>query len=402
MFERTVKKSNVAALRAGFAAAVLAVAMLLGAGAAHAEKAVKIGVISDLSGATSAVGVPYAEGVMDAVKYLNEIGYIPGVTIEAMQVDYAYNVQQALSAYKKFKSQGMVALQGWGSGDTEALVSFVARDEIPVLSASYSAHLTDPKKAPYNFFISADYSTQLRAALKYIKEELAESDAPKLAFIYPDNPYGLAPMEAGREYARELGFEIVGEENVDLKAMDATSQLLALQKVQPEFVWVGGTTPSTAVIMKDAAKLGMKATFFTNIWGADENIFKLAPQASSGSISLQASVTYDADTEGARLIRERTGGAYQMTHFIRGFASMYVMAEAIRLAAEQGEITGPAIKDALESLRDFDPLGLTPPVSFYEDDHRPNMAVTLYRIEDGAFVDLGTQTLERKKEWLGK
>ncbi|TVM31679.1 ABC transporter substrate-binding protein [Oceanidesulfovibrio marinus] len=402
MHSTTISRPTDVLQRAILTAALVALALFLGAATAHGETVVKIGVISDLSGPTSTVGVPYGEGVMDAVKYINESGFIPDVTIDAMQVDYAYNVQQALSAYKKFKSQGMVALQGWGSGDTEALVSFVARDEIPVISASYSAHLTDPEKAPYNFFVAADYSTQLRGALKYIKENLATTDAPKIAFIYPDNPYGLAPIAAGKEYAEELGFDIVGEENVSLKAMDATTQLLALQKAEPEFIWIGGTTPSTAVIMKDAAKLGMKATFFTDIWGADENIFKLAPEASTGNISLQTSVTYDDDSEGNTLIRKLTNDEHKMVHYIRGFASMYVMAEAIRRAAEQGDITGPAIKDALESLRDFDPLGLTPPISFFPDDHRPNMAVTLYRLEDGKFVTLGTETLERKKEWLGK
>ena len=135
-----------------------------------------------------------------------------------MQVDYAYNVQQALAAYKRFKSQGMVALQGWGTADTEALTKFVARDRIPTWSASYSAHLTDPEKAPYNFFVSADYSTMIRAGLKYVKDNWTESRAPRVAFVYPDHPYGISPIQAGKDYATQIGFDVVGEENVSLKA----------------------------------------------------------------------------------------------------------------------------------------------------------------------------------------
>ena len=368
---------------------------------AEAE-AIKIGVLSDLSGPTSSVGVPYADGIMGAVKYLNEQGGIAGHPIKALQVDYAYDVQQALTAYKRFKNDGIVGLQGWGTGDTEALTGFVGKDKIPTLSASYSAHLTDPAKAPYNFFAAADYSTQMRAALKYLRENWKEERAPRVAFVYPDHPYGLAPIAAGKEYAEELGFEIVGEENVSLKATDATTQLLRLQKAEPDFIWIGGTTPSASVIMKDAKKLKMEVTFFTNIWGADENSFKLAGDAANGHISLQAASVYNDDTPGNELIRKFTNNEYKMTHYIRGFVSMLVMAEGIRIAAEKGEISGPAIKDALETMRDYDPMGMTTPISFFPDDHRPNMSVKLYRLNNGALELITTENLERKKEWLGK
>lgn len=375
---------------------------LLACGQAWAEAEIRIGVISDLSGATSSVGKPYADGIMACVNYLNSQGGIAGKKIKPYQVDYAYDVQKALTAYKQFKDEGIVALQGWGTGDTEALTGFVSKDKIPTLSASYSAHLTDPKKAPYNFFVAADYSTQIRAALKYLKNSWKESRAPRVAFIYPDHPYGLAPIPAGKDYAKELGFEIVGEENVDLKATDATTQLLRLQKQNPDFIWLGGTTPSACVVIKDAQKLKMTTTFFINIWGADENTFKLAGPAAKGHLSLQAAAIYQDDTPGNKLIKELTKNEPQMTHYIRGFASMLVMAEAIRIAAGKGELSGPAIKDALESLRDFEPMGLTPPVSFFPDDHRPYMAAKLYKLGEDKMELVATETLERNPAWLGK
>ncbi len=369
---------------------------------AMAQDEIRLGVLSDLTGPTGDVGVPYAEGIKDAAAYLNSQGGVAGKKIALIQVDYAYNAQQALSAYKKFTAQDkIVALLGWGTQDTEALTKFVGKDEIPTISASYSAHLTDPKSAPYNFFIAADYSTQMRAALKFFKDRWKESRAPKVAFVYPDAPYGLAPIPAGKAYAEELGYEVVGEENVGLKAMDATAELLRLQKLEPDYTWIGGTTQSTAVIMKDAQKLGMKTVFFTNIWGSDENLVKLAGNAAEGSYSLQAAVIYGQDVPGMKIIEKQTGGKPQMTHYIRGFASMLVMAEGIKKAAA-GEITGPAIKAALETLRDYDPMGLTPAISFFPDDHRPNMAVFLYKIEGGKLTPAGTETLERKAEWLGK
>ena len=376
---------------------VLALAATVGS----ASAAYKVGLLSDLTGATSSVGTPYAEGIKAYVAWLNENGGVGGEPVELIQVDYAYNVQQALAAYKRFTSEGIVAMQGWGTGDTEALVKFVAKDKIPVFSASYSAHLMDPAKAPYNFTAAADYSTMGRAGLNYLRETWKESRAPKLAFMFPDNPYGTAPIPAMEEYAKELGFEIVGKENVDLKAIDATPQLLSLKKVEPDFVWTGGTTPSTAVIMKDAQKLGMTCTFFSNIWSSDENIFKLAGDAATGHFGLQGAAIYGQPSAGMDLIRKLTKDQPQMTHYVRGFVSAMVMCEGMKMAKAAGEVTGESIKAALETMRDFDPMGLAPAVSYFSDDHRPNLSVNICTFKDGKLEFVKTTVLERKKEWLG-
>jgi branched-chain amino acid transport system substrate-binding protein len=364
---------------------------------------IKVGGLVDLSGPTSSVGVPYAEGIKAGIKYLNEQGGIDGRQIMFDLQDTAYNVQQGLSLYKKMvNSDHVVCIQGFGSAVTEALIRSLAKDKIPDLSASYSAHLTNPAKAPYNFFIAADYTTQVRAALNYFKSTWKEDRAPKLAFIYPDHPYGLAPIPGAKEYAKELGFDIVGDANVSLKALDATTELLPLKALTPDFCWIGGTTPSTSVILKSAKNIGMTDTvFFINIWGADENLPKLAGQDANGAYSNQATAIYGQDVPGMKVIEKLTDNVPQMTHFIRGFVSALVMGEGMKRAAANGPITGEAIKTSLETLRGFDPMGLSPLISYFPDDHRPNMAVFIYEIKDGKLVFVKEGILDRRAEWLG-
>lgn len=387
----------------------LAGMMLIGCGGeenpaetANEASPIKVGGLIDLSGPTSSVGVPYSAGLKDAVKYVNENGGIDGRMLEFNLQDTAYNVQQGLSLYKKMvNTDKVVCIQGYGSAVTEALIRNLAKDKIPNFSASYSAHLTDPKKAPYNFFIAADYTTQLRAALKYFHSTWTKSRAPKLALIYPDHPYGLAPIKGGKAYAEELGFEIVGEANVSLKAIDATTELLPLKKVAPDFCWIGGTTPSTSVILKSAKNIGLDTVFFSNIWGSDENLPRLAGADANGAYSNQAAAVYGQDVPGMKVIEELTNGEPQMTHYTRGFASVLVMVEGMKRAAANGEITGESIKTSLETLRDFDPMGLTPLISYFPDDHRPNMAVFIYTIKDGKLTFVKEEILERRADWLG-
>ena len=110
-----------------------------------AQDSVFVGHLADMSGPTAFVGKNYADGVRDSLAYINENGGISGTRLESETIDYAYKVPQAIASYKKWYSRKkMVAMQGWGTADTEALISFVARDKVPVFSASYSGHLTDP------------------------------------------------------------------------------------------------------------------------------------------------------------------------------------------------------------------------------------------------------------------
>ena len=245
-------------------------------GAALAAGTIKVGHLADLTGPTGDVGKPYAEGVQAYKDYINAHGGINGKTIDMQMFDYAYDKNKAINQYKKLKEDKVVAIEGWGTGDTEALSGFVSADKIPYISASYSAHISDPKMAPYNFFAAADYTTALRAGLLYLKENWKEKRAPKVVFIYPNHPYGIAPIKGGKEYAKEIGFEVLGDEDVSLKAIEANSQMLSLKNKGADFAWVGGTTNSTAVILKDAKKLGLKTRFFSNIWGIDETTPKLA------------------------------------------------------------------------------------------------------------------------------
>ncbi|QJB55471.1 ABC transporter substrate-binding protein [Pseudodesulfovibrio sp. zrk46] len=363
---------------------------------------IKVGGLTDLSGPTSSVGVPYSAGLKDAVKYINENGGIDGRMIEFDLQDTAYNVQQGLSLYKKMvNTDKVVCIQGYGSAVTEALIRNLSKDKVPNFSASYSAHLTDPKKAPYNFFIAADYTTQLRAALKYFRDNWKEARAPKLAFIYPDHPYGIGPIKGGKAYAEELGYEIVGDANVSLKAIDATTELLPLKEAAPDFCWIGGTTPSTSVILKSAKNIGMDTVFFTNIWGSDENLFKLAGDDANGAYSNQAAAVYGQNVPGMKVIEKLTNGEHQMTHYVRGFVSVLVMAEGMKRAAANGPMTGEAIKNSLETMRDFDPMGLAPLISYFPDDHRPNMAVFIYTVKNGELTFVKEEILERRADWLG-
>jgi branched-chain amino acid transport system substrate-binding protein len=144
---------------------LLSVALVAGFSANTEAATIKVGALNDMTGATSDVGKDYALGIAEAIHYINDNGGVNGKKIKLYQFDYGYRVPEALTKYKLFKRLKVAAVLGWGTGDTEALSPTVTRDKMPYVSASYSGHLTDPKKTPYNLFFATDYSTNARALL---------------------------------------------------------------------------------------------------------------------------------------------------------------------------------------------------------------------------------------------
>ncbi|MFZ5587803.1 MAG: ABC transporter substrate-binding protein [Thermodesulfobacteriota bacterium] len=380
--------------------ALAAAACMLLAPAVQAAD-IKVGGIFDITGPTSDVGKDYGEGAVAAEKYFNSKGGADGDMIKLIPNDYAYKIPEAVNLYKKYLSVDKVfVIQGWGTGDTNALRPLVNKDKVVFFSASYDGNLTNPAETPYNFFIGTDYSTSIRAALKYAKE----SGAKKFVFIYPDHPYGKNPIPAGKEYAKELGLEVGPDEIVDLKAIDATSQLLNMKQFDPDFAWIGGTTASAAVIIKDAAKLGLRTKFVINCWGFDENLAKLAGEAAVGrAYGMVPVAPFGVDVPGMKAVVESAGGKQLTLHYVKAWVSMMVMNEGLKRAKKAGKLDGPGLKAALETIKDFDTGGLTAPITYTATDHRPNTTLTIYTVGQGGKMEkIKEVTMPREAKDVGK
>jgi branched-chain amino acid transport system substrate-binding protein len=359
---------------------------------------INVGGIFDITGATGAVGKDYAKGAVAATDYFNAKGGIDGEMLKLIANDYAYKIPEAVNLYKQYKSVDKVnVIQGWGTGDTNALRPLINKDKIVFFSASYDGNLTDPKKTPYNFFIGTSYSTMIRLALLYAKE----SGCKKFVFIYPDHPYGKNPIPAGKDFAKQLGLEVGPDQIVGLRAIDATSQLLALKKFNPEFAWIGGTTPSTAVILKDAAKLGLKTKFMVNCWGFDENLPKLAGKAAENAFGMMPTAPWGADVPGMKAVVESAKGENYTMHYIKSWVSTMVMVEGMKRAKKAGKLDGPGLKAALETIKDFDTQGLTAPITFTPEDHRPNTSCAIGGVKDGKLYIVKSVKFPREAKYIG-
>ena len=361
-----------------------------GGESADSEETIRVGAVYDLTGATADVGTPYADGIRDYVAWRNANGGIEGRQIELFGADYAYQVDQAEQLYSQYVDQeNVVVFQGWGTGDTEALRGRIANDEVPLMSASYSAGLQDPDEAPYNFLVGTTYSDQFIIAINYALEN--SEGAPTIAILHHDSPFGLSPVEDGRAYAEAQGAEVVAIP-MPGGATDYTAELTRVQDAGAEYIVIQNVSSPAATLVKDVERLGMDTQVICLNWCTDELFVSLAGDAAEGVLGTSPFAFPGSGVEGLEEIRayaEEQGKNLDElgVHYVQGWTTMAVMSEAIARVIESGEeVTGPNVRAELEQMEGYETGGITSPLTFTPEDHAGNKALVMYQVQDGEWV----------------
>jgi len=348
-----------------------------------------IGGIFDITGGTGDVGAPYADGAKAYFEHINAQGGVNGNPVKLIDIDYAYQVPQAIEAYQKLTQQDkVIAILGWGTGDTEAMKELIAEDKIPYISGSYSENLANVEAHPYNFLTAATYSDQAKIAIKWFVDNWTEDRPPRMALLYNDTPFGRSPVEDAKAFAESLGVEVVDEEVIEVTALDASSQLLNMKAKNPDFALIQQTWGATSTILKDAKRLGIDTQFIGLNWAAGEGIIDLAGDAAEGFIGV---IIHALPAEGvdnvpglAEIESYLQGKGKTLADinqkFVQGWHSAKVMLEGV---ARADELTGEGVKKGLEQLKDYDTGGLGAPITFTEQSHRGTVYARLGQVKDG-------------------
>ena len=423
--------------------------LLLGAVAAMAAalpataQRIPVGHLMDNSGATSDVGVPYGQGVQDALAWVNRTrNGINGRQLDVSGFDYGYAAPRAVSQYQAWTGrQRVVAIQGWGTADTEALVRFVTRDRIPYISGSYAATLTDAagrsgrqgvEAAPFNFFYGPSYSDALRAMLQWAAQDWrarGQQGRPKYVHMGANHPYPNSPKEAGETLARELGFDVLPAIQFALTPGDYTAQCLTLRNGGANYAYLGNTAGSNISVLRACQTAGVNVQFMGNVWGMDENAMKAAGTAANGVVfPVRTGAVWGQDVPGMRTVREisrvsdAAGTAYRPVHYLAGVCSAMLMVEAMESAgANGGQVAAERIREGFYARQNWVPRGfegVCNPSNFAPDDHRGTLRVGIYRAVVSGNTSAGSVAelvqagtikvdpvtvieLDRRRDWLG-
>jgi len=383
---------------------------------------IRIGAFNDLSAATSDVGVDYAMGIAEAIRYVNEEGGVNGHPIKLFQYDYGYRVAEVQAKYEFFKRMGVVAVLGWHIVDTDALSALVVEDKLPYLPASYSAALTNPNSAPYHLFAGTDNSSNARAALTawfddiWPQKEGYGTRRPRVQFAYMFASQELrAPIKAIKDQAELFGFNVGPDQDISIFATDIRPQVQAMKNFQPDFVWHGNTTLSVAATLLEAAASDLKADHIVNSWAFDENLIRLAGAAAERVMGASVCAYYGEDLPMMDIIKAY-GKRYhpgvptnrRLIRTVQAWSNVLALREAVKRADTAGGLSGENImKKGFETFEGFD-IGLrVSPLTYTSTDHRASGEVNIYQIQNQQFVFMTKIDLKDRwpakwaKEWFG-
>jgi branched-chain amino acid transport system substrate-binding protein len=365
-------------------------------------KVLKIGNFCDRLGPTQTVGVKLCVGFHDYMDLINSRGGVDGWKIEHEEIEHGYAVPKAVEGYNKFKSEGYLALVSYGTPITDALKTFANRDKISLLTPGFGiSDVEDSTKFPYVFVGVAAYKAQVAAIYQYIKEAWKEKRAAKIAYLFYDNPAGRDPLDYVHELPKKLGnMELVGEVACPPPCAEASSQMLQLARVKPDFIisHLFGKGPALTVQEKAKQEDLKNTTMISLVWGFSEDEVNVNGPAAEGYMGVNFVVMpedlaklpvhkdiVDMYKKAGKEPPKEMGSIY----YVRGIMNAALMTEAAKhaiKAAGGGPVTGEHFKKGMESIKDFTGEGTMSPTTITSLNHAGSRKVRLYRVQGGKFA----------------
>lgn len=319
-----------------------------------------IGASIPLSGIFASTAASYHTAMQDYVNIANEQGGIDGRMLRYVAEDTGYKVDVSVAAFNKITARETV---NFYYADSTAFAKTigpeVARHGQMLMSGnSFGSELNDPAKFPFYFMPGPDYSEMIGMLLRYIAQEAPKS---KVALIHSDSEFGRDPVGAARKTAADLGLDLTLMATPP-GAVDVSAEVLKLRRVNPDYtIFHGYTLAPIPDFITQASGLKMKTRFMGTVWSMDLSILEKMGPAADGFLGVNPYRYHFEKAERAPMLDKIRAirPEYQQNGYMLGFLTAMLFAESARRTLAAGKpMTGPNLKAALNSIKDFDTGGI--------------------------------------------
>ncbi|MDR7523360.1 MAG: ABC transporter substrate-binding protein [Armatimonadota bacterium] len=342
-------------------AVVFGLIALVLAPAGGQARPLRVAMLSSLSGPFTFWGVNVRDGMRMAVEELNTAGGVLGRPVELLERDDRNNPAEAISAFRALvEREGVAAVGGILGSDVGLALSREAELlRVPVFLNRAGAHTILQRTTRYTFrtcLVSSPMYVQASAALmRYAKYT-------RIGAVIADYGWGHSYMEWLRRFVATIPGMRLQLEVAPVATSDFTPYLRRVQAVDPQFLDVGGHPPGNAVLVRQAAELGMTQQMF-GAANPPELVVQRAGEAAFGRY-----VDYtcaDVSHPTFRRLGAKFYGAYRR-YFDDNAFSGYVTVRMVADAAVRANTTDPRqIADVIRRGRFVQP-GYGWPLSYTE------------------------------------
>lgn len=255
-------------------------ALALSSSAAFAD--VKIGAIFDLTGGLNIYGIQQNNALNLAIESINEAGGVNGEQVEVI----GYDAQSELSKYTQFAQtsvlrDGISAMfAGLTSSSREAIRPIFRKANIPYFYSSlYEGGACDKQ----TFVTGSSASQQLNVLIEWAIKNYGK----KIYIMAPDYNFGTISGHWIREYAKQKGAEVVGEDYLALSVTDYAPTIQKIQAAKPDVVVALPVGANQTGFLEQFAAAGLKdniGVVSTNYGSGNQQVV-VSPQAGEGLVS---------------------------------------------------------------------------------------------------------------------
>jgi branched-chain amino acid transport system substrate-binding protein len=300
-------------------------------------------------------------GMRDYVAYINEKGGIAGRKVRYEVEDTGYKVDVSVSVFNKITAKDKVHLYYADSTGFAKVIGpdLVRKGDILMGGNSFATELNDPAKFPFYFMSGPDYSEMVKVLLRYIAKEQPKA---KVALVYSDTEFGRDPIPVSLAYAKELGLSVVEQIATPPTSVDVSTEILKLRRANPDFtIFHGYTLAPMPEFITQAKGLGMKSKFMGTYWAMEATLVSKMGADADGFMGVVPYRYYFDKSANAPMLDviRKMRPEYQQLGYIQGFITAMLLIESAKRVLDAGkEMTGTNLKNALNSIKDFDTGGL--------------------------------------------
>ena len=334
-----------------------------------ATKTIKIGLLSDLTGAFAPLVVDITDAIRAYWDARNAAGGIgDGWMVELVIEDTNYNVEQHIEAYEKIKDDVVAIGQSTGSPTSVANLANTIEDNILFLPLSWYSGWAIPEfDNRLAFEQNTNYCIEAMNLLGFISEQ----GGTTIALATFPGDYGGDSAAGVRLAADFYDIEVVYDgEGAVIPGQDQTQVITEIVGSGADWAYVTTNASTMAEIVGGAVQAG-----FTGMWtGALPSYDFRLLDTPVGPILDQVwyqsayQVTWGTDVPGAVEMREVLTAAYPDRRpsdaFVIGWIESLGIQEALEIAIANGDLTRQGVIDAANSITDLDYGGLAPVQSY--------------------------------------
>lgn len=341
---------------------------------------IPIGFFGALTGQEATFGVSSKNGIMLALEEQNSDGGLLGKKIELKFYDTLGSSDEArLSVEKLITTDKVIAVLGEVASTRSLAGAPVAQShKIPMITPS-STNPIITQKGDYIFRVCFIDPFQGEVMAKFAYNSRGLKRAAVLRDTGSDYSMGLANYFIKTFTA--LGGTIVADESYLTGDVDFLSQLLKIQKKNPEFIFVPGYYSEAAQIARQTREIGMKVPLMGGDGWDSESLVDIAGEAMDGSFFSNHYTLEDPRAEVQAFIQkyEKRFGTRPDSQAASGYDAARILFAAIKIA---GTTESQKLRDALAKTKDYN--GVTGIISINENRDAVKSAVVL-QVDKGKF-----------------